>query len=118
MTSPFDAQPDRRLGHLLRSHLEAPDHAAFVARVRGAVAVSGVGTSWDVLADWVRPGLAAAAGLILALGLWMGLSDAFDAEPLTLVDAVQAVGVPAPLLAGAQGASNDAVLAAIVGGDQ
>lgn len=115
MSSPFDAQPDRRLGDLLRTHLEARDHAAFVARVCGVVAVAGAGSSWDVLADWVRPGLAAAAGLILAIGLWMGLGASLDTEPLTLADAVQAVGVPAPLLAGAQGASNDAMLAAVVG---
>ena len=115
MTSPFDAQRDRRLGDLLRAHLDAPDHAAFVARVRDAVAVAGISTSWDVLGDWVRPGLAAAAGVILAIALWLQLGGPLDMEPVTLADAVQAVGVPAPLLAGAQGASNDVVLAAVVG---
>jgi hypothetical protein len=114
MSNPFDPEPDQQLGALLRAHLDAPDHVAFVARVRSALAGVEPGTSWDVLAGWIRPGLAAAAMLALTVALWMGLGGPFDAEPVTLADAAQAAGVPAPLLA-AEGASTDAVLAAIVG---
>jgi hypothetical protein len=115
MTNPFDSGPDERLGALLRAHLDAPGHAQFVARVRRALARPAPDTSWDVLADWVRPGLAAAAALALAVALWIGLGVPADAEAFSLADAVQSTGVPETLLAGADGASTDAMLAAIVG---
>ena len=115
MTNPFDSGPDERLGALLRAHLEAPGHAAFVARVHRALERPVPRTSWDVLAEWVRPGLAAAACLALTVALWIGLGAPLDAEPLSLADAAQTEGLPGPLLAGADGASTDAMLAAIVG---
>ena len=60
-------------------------------------------------------GLAAAAALALAVALWIGLGVPADAEAYSLADAVQSTGVPETLLAGADGASTDAMLAAIVG---
>lgn len=115
MTNPFDSGPDDRLGALLRAHLEAPGHAAFVGRVKRALARPAPATSWDVLAEWVRPGLAAAAALALAVALWIGLGTPSYAEPVSLADAVQSTGLPETLLAGADGASTDAMLAAVVG---
>ncbi len=115
MTNPFDAGPDERLGALLRAHLEAPGHAAFVARVHRALARPAPDTSWDILATWVRPGLAAAACLAIAVALWLGLGSSVDTAPLSLADAVQSAGMPEPLLAGADGASTDAMLAAVMG---
>lgn len=112
MTSPFDSQPDESLGRLLREHLSAQDHEAFVARVRAAIMAAAPDTAWDVLARWMRPGLVAAAAVALAFGLWMGIGDATGTEVASLADAVQQAGVPGPLLPGAEG---DAVLAAIVG---
>lgn len=64
----FDLRPDPELGHLLREHLGGANPAAFGARLRAAVAASAE-SPWDVLAGWVRPGLAAAAALLLALAL-------------------------------------------------
>ena len=117
MTNPFDSGPDERLGALLRAHLDASEHGAFVARVRRALARPAPDTSWDVLAAWVRPGLAAAAALALAVSLWIGLGAAGDIEPVSLADAVQSTGLPETLLAGSggDGASTDAMLAAVVG---
>ena len=73
----FDHRPDPELGAALRAALEprqAPD--AFVARVLaqydGALARSSV-APLDVLASWVRPGIAAAAAA-LVLGFLFGRS--------------------------------------------
>ena len=109
---PFDATRDAALGRLLRDHLDAGDEAAFAARVRAAVLAERTtrsDTSWEVLARWARPGLAAAAAIVIGLGLWIATQSAGDVA--TLADAVQPVGAPTRLLAGGQGRSGDAVLA-------
>jgi hypothetical protein len=76
---PFDPQRDEALGELLRAHLSSDDDAAFAARVRGD-------TSWDVLARWARPGVAAAAGIAATIALWLALSSAQApaVEPLAM----------------------------------
>jgi hypothetical protein len=66
----FDHQDDPELGRLLREHLEPADHSAFVARVRRAVRLRHHADSWDILARWLYPGMAAAAILGGLLGLW------------------------------------------------
>ena len=68
----FDHRPDPQLGSALRSALEPPggaDQSAFVARVMAnydrALEQSTVPT-WEVLASWFRPGLAAAIIALIA----------------------------------------------------
>jgi hypothetical protein len=67
----FRAERDPRLGERLRAHLAATDHPAFV---RGVLArldeMPGRrdGSSWDVLAGWARPGIAAAILLATLAG--------------------------------------------------
>ena len=72
--SPFDNQPDRELGRLLREQLTGPAPEAFLRRLRVAVAAQRA-DPWDVLAGWARPRVlvaAIAAGLLLWLGAWFG----------------------------------------------
>ncbi len=107
----FEATPDEALGQLLREHLAPGNHADFTARVRLLVAAE-PSTSWEVLARWARPGVAAAAGILLALTLLFGLAKPAPAD-MTLADAAQAAGVPSLLLADAP--TTDAMLAAVVG---
>lgn len=66
--SPFFHGPDAELGAALRRALDAPDEAAFVARVRGAL-VTARPRTWDVLEQWAGRGLMAAALAALAAGL-------------------------------------------------
>ena len=66
----FSGERDAALGALLREALDAPDQAAFAARVRAELATPG---AWDFLARWARPGLVAAAAIALAAGLWFSL---------------------------------------------
>jgi hypothetical protein len=113
---PFDPRPDAELGQLLRAHLAADDDAAFAARVRAALAtVPGPRrstrrpSSWDVLAAWARPGLAAAAVLVLALGWWLLRAGAPGDSSLDEV-LVAASAPGAALTATAQPPSTDAVL--------
>jgi hypothetical protein len=78
--NPFDTGRDEPLGRLLRQHLEADDEAGFVARVRRALPAPR--TSWDVLAEWSRPGIAAALLAATALGWALaGLKSEDVAEP-------------------------------------
>ena len=107
----FGATPDETLGGLLREHYAPMAHGEFVARVRAAIAAEPA-TSWDVLARWARPGVAAAAGILLALGLLFGLAQPASSG-VSMADAAQAAGVPALLVADAS--SNDVLLAAVVG---
>lgn len=111
--NPFDARPDERLGHLLREYLDAPDHAVFVARVRAAVARE-TPTSWDVLAAWARPGLAAVAVVAFLMGLWLGIRPGAGAgEPMALEDTAP-VGAPAQLVGAAAPPGPDLMLAAVM----
>jgi hypothetical protein len=59
----FDHRPDPELGKALRDALEPSDQSAFVARVMAsydrALEQATIPT-WEVLASWFRPGLAAA----------------------------------------------------------
>jgi hypothetical protein len=71
--NPFDHAPDPVLGRLLREHLEAENTPAFVAQVQAAARMAQPESFLEVLAEWTRPGLAAAAILILAVGMWLSL---------------------------------------------
>jgi hypothetical protein len=68
-----------------------------------------------VLNTWLRPGLAAAAIVALALAMWLRLAPTTTSEA-SLADAVGSAGVPAVLVSSAQGASSDNLLAAVVEG--
>jgi hypothetical protein len=71
--SPFDHRPDAELGGWLRDALSAPDDAAFAARVMARVPAQMVRESWyDILGEWARPGLAAAAVLVMVAGFGLG----------------------------------------------
>jgi hypothetical protein len=94
----FDAGPDPTLGALLREQLEGEDLAGFTARVRRRL--PGRVTLWDTLADWARPGIAAALLLAAALGYWVvrqvpaaapGSVEALAVEPPVERDAVMSV---------------------------
>jgi hypothetical protein len=67
----FDHDRDAELGARLREHLEAPGHAAFVARVRAGMARETALNPFEVLGSWLRPGLAAAAIVAVAAGWWL-----------------------------------------------
>ncbi|MBW8772950.1 MAG: hypothetical protein JF590_06650 [Gemmatimonadetes bacterium] len=68
---PFDHERDAELGALLRTHLDAGDHAAFVRRVRAALAAEGSAGPIDILGAWLRPGIAAAAIIAILAGWYI-----------------------------------------------
>src|SRR2546427_8770617 len=76
----FDHRPDPELAAALRAALEPRDgQSAFVARVMAgydeALRRATVPT-WDVLASWFRPGVAAAAAALIA-GFLIGRTGLF-----------------------------------------
>lgn len=77
--SPFDAGHDRELGDLLREALTPAANEEFVARVLARLPATG--SSWEVLAGWARPGIAAALLLAAALGYWLMPRDAGAGAP-------------------------------------
>lgn len=108
-TDAFDPRPDAALGHLLREHLGGGDPEAFGARLRAAVAVARPASPWDVLAGWALPGLAAAALVLLTLGLLFGRGR----EPADAIEqALELTSAPAELVAAAYSPSPDVVLGA------
>jgi hypothetical protein len=76
--SPFSAAPDDELGSALRDALEAPNHAAFVGRVRARLGQRG--RAWeDELAGWFWQGLVAAS-LATVLAGWSWSRSATNTE--------------------------------------
>jgi len=71
---PDQPAPDEVLGRLLRESLELENPGGFVARVRQAIQQERRDSAIEVLARWTRPGLAAAALVAMAVGLWMGIA--------------------------------------------
>jgi hypothetical protein len=89
--SPFDHRPDAELSEWLREALSAPDDPAFVARVMARVPSQITReSSWDILGEWSRPGLAAAAVLVMLAGF--GLGGYFTGAP---VDDAGSTGIAA-----------------------
>lgn len=116
MTTPFDHRPDAELGEALREALTQRDEALFVRRVlaaRDAMFGEVDLPWWSVLTAWARPGLVAAAGLLLA-ALWFGTRQAESNGGLPLADPLTAgleqLSVPA-LFAGPDRPNVDLVLA-------
>ncbi|MCU0620467.1 MAG: hypothetical protein MUC69_03055 [Gemmatimonadales bacterium] len=66
-THSIGPERDDPLGALLREALAGADDAAFAVRVRAALEREPRDGTWEVLARWLRPGLAA-AGLLALLG--------------------------------------------------
>ena len=93
-SSPFDHRPLRDLGAALREALRAVDNEEFVARVMAAARVGDRSLfradGWDVLSTWARPGIAAAAALVvLAVAAAISIGPSRAVEPVTIDDAVQ-----------------------------
>jgi len=86
LPNPFDPARDRELGALLRAHLEAPGHPAFVAQVLAAAGGRREEDSLQVLARWARIGVAAALLLAtmgaLATGILARASGGLADDPL------------------------------------
>jgi hypothetical protein len=94
-TSPFDHRPQRDLGKTLRELLEAGDNRAFVARVMAKVRALDIrrlhGDWWKVLVAWARPGLVAAAALVvLAFGWTLATAPTAPVEQATAEEALRA----------------------------
>jgi hypothetical protein len=98
----FDHRPDPTIGQLLREHLSAGDDAAFVARVRHAAHRARPGGrpagEWDLLAGWFRPGIAAAAAVLVAALVGVRMGDG-GSSSVSLAEALGPVEAPAELLA-------------------
>ncbi len=93
--SPFDHRPWRDLGRVLREVLEAGDNRVFVARVMAEIRALDVrpfrSDWWEVLGAWARPGLVAAAVLVvLTMGLMISSRTTGAVEETTADDALQA----------------------------
>jgi len=97
---------DPELGALLRAAFDDGQDAAFAVRVRAQLGRERREGTWDVLAHWLRPGLAAAAAIIFAALVGMQLSPARDLASPALADQLLAVD-------GTSG--SDVVLAGLVG---
>jgi hypothetical protein len=100
----FDYRPDPTIGRLLRDHLGVDDHDAFVARVRDAARQGGrpgrPGSlpEWELLARWFRPGIAAAAAILV--GALVGISQGERRGSIvSLAVALGPAEAPAELLA-------------------
>jgi len=115
MTHDHDHLPDEQLGRLLLESLEPDWHRAFVGRVSAAVRADSAGSRWSILATWLRPGLVAATGIAAMTALGFALLQG-SAEQASFADMVVAEGVPAAMLAGEPGPSNDLLLSAVMEG--
>ena len=70
----FAGRPDPRLGGLLRAYLDRDGgHEEFAARIIGRL--GDATSSWDVLARWARPGIAAAVLAAALAGYWLVLRE-------------------------------------------
>ena len=81
--NPFDPERDPALGAMLRDALTGADAAGFLARVRDAVALTRQERTFDVLARWLRPNVAAAAAALMMLGAalwWFQVANVRSAE--------------------------------------
>jgi hypothetical protein len=99
----FDHRPDPVIGRLLREHLRTDDDAVFVARVLQAARSAGrsqgpASGEWDLLAGWFKPGIAAAAALLVAALVGVGVGER-SSMPTSLAEALGPAEAPAELLA-------------------
>ncbi len=106
---PFDSRPDPELGAALRAALGPSGDAAFASRFRAALAAD---SPLEVLARWVWPGLAAAATLLLAAGLW---SIRLGSAPTASLDQAFGSGGVEAMVAAAERPGREVVLIAALG---
>src|SRR5262245_10363916 len=87
--SAFNHRQDEELGGWLRSVLTPENEPGFIARVMQQVPATILReTGWDILGQWARTGLAAAAVLMLLAGYMLGTIAREPAEePATLASA-------------------------------
>jgi hypothetical protein len=97
----FDHRPDRVLGDALREALSATDDAAFARRVVDRMPSVLAGESWwEVLGGWARPGVAAAAAILVAVSVWLSGQRSTDtASPETVATAAETTLTAGTLLA-------------------
>jgi len=104
----FDHRPDPALGRLLREHLVPADHEEFVARMRAAARREGLGrhvarpwlgpAALDLPDGWFRPGIAAAAAVLVGALVGAGVVDS-GSRPTLLAEALRPAEAPAQLFA-------------------
>ena len=104
----FDHRPDPVLGRLLREHLVPGDREEFVARMRAAARREGLGRPagrrWfgppalDVPDGWFRPGIAAAAAVLVGALVGAGVVDG-GSRQTALAEALRPAEAPAELFA-------------------
>jgi anti-sigma-K factor RskA len=76
----FASRPDPRLGGLLRSYLDREGrHEEFAARVLARLGEPA--SSWEVLAGWARPGVAAAVLAAALAGYWFVIREERPSAP-------------------------------------
>ena len=96
--NPFDPERDPALGAMLRDALTGADQAGFIARVRASVALTRQERTFDVLARWLRPSVAAAAAVMMlgAALWWYQVANARGAEgTATVAELLVSDSVPA-----------------------
>ena len=100
----FDHRPDPVIGRLLRDHLGVDDHEAFVARMEDVVRQRRRSrqplppAEWELLARWFRPGIAAAAAILVGALVGAGLGER-GASTVSLAQTLGPAEAPAELLA-------------------
>ena len=93
--NPFDPERDPALGALLRDALSGSDEAGFLARVRASVALTRQERTFDVLARWLRPNVAAAAAIVLlGAGVWWYERAEAGAQGATVAELLVSDSVP------------------------
>ena len=107
----FEPERDKALGALLHEHLNSADDASFTQRVMSRIRLEPGESSWEVLAGWAPLGMAAAAILALATGLWLG-STGSDG-PMVAADTAD----PVEWLSTSDPVTTEFVLTAVLVGD-
>jgi hypothetical protein len=104
----FDHRPDPALGRLLREHMVQGDDHEFVVRMQAAARQAGLGrratrpwrtrTDWSVPDGWFRPGIAAAAAVLLCALVGAQVVEHRSA-PASLAEALRPAEAPSELFA-------------------
>ena len=108
----FGPERDRALGALLHEYLSTTDDASFAEAVMARIRREPRQSSWEVLAGWAPLGMAAAALLALATGLWLG--SARRDRPMVAADTAD----PVEWLSSSDPVTTEFVLTAVLVGDE
>jgi hypothetical protein len=103
-----DHRPDPVIGRLLREHLVPDDNDAFVVRMQAAARQEGLSRvapprrrgffALDLPEGWFRPGIAAAAALLVGVLVGARVTDGRTGS-VWLAEALRPAGAPAELFA-------------------